>query len=609
MATSRDITAASSNSEVDDINDDTTPPIRNRIACKTGHILNNLTLSVWYSYALLFLQNVAGLSPASVGVLFFTSEILMALTFIVISLRYDERLWKSFPGYGIQKARHLVGSAGILFAWPFAFSPCFICGDGRWYLASGMYYLMPVVFLSVCWQLTELSYASLRKGIRAENDSETSRSVVRVCKVCLYIVLWFLLQESTETSLNSNISEQFTYLVLILLPIGFVFVFAFHLTVLEPRLQSAGLREHEEEKLEEASAPSASAKLTRLEGSPKLAWHQWLKEPLLYKVGFVVIFINIAFRLVQCYLPLYLIRTLQLRKESVAFFPLIIVITRIVTEIICKSCVFKVKIRVMIICTTAAIFGTSLWFYLHTEKRTSLVYAPTVIFASMSSLVTMVTPTLHQELTGNEKQNTNFVHGVFECSERVLLGVLVLAIQLLYPDNTDRSVGVFLRSAFPAVLATSVVVPMIVATAFMSSNDSNEGTDTRAGDLVAAPLITSVSPGEENGPSLPLMNGYADRLVSSERSTPAVDIEQNEQRTTDCDSAEMQGSSSTAVPSDIEQDDTRAHNQGDQAVSTSANVASYNDSEETRSRSQREQDIEDVKRALEELYRLPSTDL
>ena len=36
------------------------------------------------------------------------------------------------------------------------------------------------------------------------------RSIVRVCKVCLYILLWILLQESTESKMNSNVSEQFT---------------------------------------------------------------------------------------------------------------------------------------------------------------------------------------------------------------------------------------------------------------------------------------------------------------------------------------------------------------------------------------------------------------
>ncbi|KAK2549627.1 Major facilitator superfamily domain-containing protein 12 [Acropora cervicornis] len=354
MASSRDITAAStaSNSDVEDISENTTPSIRNRIACRTGDVLNNLTLSVWYSYALLFLQNVAGLSPTSVGILFFVSQILMAVTLIVIYLGYDKQLWKLFTAYGIQKARHVVSSAGILFAWPFAFTPCLLCGDGRSNLALGMYYLIPVVLLSVCWELAELSFSSLRKEIREGNDSEISRSITRVCKVCLYIVLWFLLQESKETSVNSNIKEQFAYLVLILLPVGFAFVFAFHLTVLEPRVQIERTREtNEREQLEEA----------------------------------------------------------------VYFIP-----------------------QVIIVCTTTAIFGTSLWYYLHTEERTSLVYAPTVIFASMSSLLTMVTPTLHQELTGNEKETSSFVHGVFECSERAILGVIVFTIQMFYPDSTKR---------------------------------------------------------------------------------------------------------------------------------------------------------------------------
>lgn len=37
-----------------------------------------------------------------------------------------------------------------------------------------------------------------------------NRSIVRVCKVCLYILLWALLQESPEDTVNSNVSEQFT---------------------------------------------------------------------------------------------------------------------------------------------------------------------------------------------------------------------------------------------------------------------------------------------------------------------------------------------------------------------------------------------------------------
>lgn len=243
MESSRDITAVSSHNGGDDnITDDTnldadSPSIRNRIACKTGHILNNLTLSVWYSYALLYFQNVAGLSSLSVGILFFVSHILMAVTSVVIRLGRDERIWKSFSVYGIQKARHVVGSAGILFAWPFAFIPCLFGEAGTSNIALAIYYLMPVVLLSICWPLAELSYASLMKKIQAEvdTDPETSRSILRVCKVCLYIVLWALLQQSSEARVNSNISEQFTHLALILVPVGFLFVFAFHLTVLEPR--------------------------------------------------------------------------------------------------------------------------------------------------------------------------------------------------------------------------------------------------------------------------------------------------------------------------------------------------------------------------------------
>ena len=36
------------------------------------------------------------------------------------------------------------------------------------------------------------------------------RSLARICQVCLYILLWVLLQQNTEYKVNSQISEQFT---------------------------------------------------------------------------------------------------------------------------------------------------------------------------------------------------------------------------------------------------------------------------------------------------------------------------------------------------------------------------------------------------------------
>ena len=59
--------------------------------------------------------------------------------------------------------------------------------------------------------------------------------------------------------------------------------------------------------------------------------------------------------------------------------------------------------QIVILCTTAVMFGTCMWFALQSVERTSLVYVPAVMFACMSSLLTLITPMLLQELTGNDK--------------------------------------------------------------------------------------------------------------------------------------------------------------------------------------------------------------
>jgi len=152
----------------------------------------------------------------------------------------------------------------------------------------------------------------------------------------------------------------------------------------------------------------------------------------------------------------------------------------------------------------------------------------------------------------------------------------VLGIQICHPANKERSIGEYLRVAFPAAFGVCIVIPLLVATAFMNSKDSNEG---------PVLTVTAASPREENGPiltSLPMVN-CVDRLGSSARSTPPVDIENNERRrNSDC--AELQGTLSTAFTSDVEPEETATH-------------------------SHRDREIEEVKRALDELHRLPSTDL
>ena len=64
--------------------------------------------------------------------------------------------------------------------------------------------------------------------------------------------------------------------------------------------------------------------------------------------------------------------------------------------------------QVIILCTTFAIFGTSIWFFVQSASKTSSVYVPTIIFAGMSSLITMVTPTLQYHITGNSKVSEPF---------------------------------------------------------------------------------------------------------------------------------------------------------------------------------------------------------
>ena len=136
-------------------------PSTQTTAYRTGHILNELTTAAWYSYMLIYFQNVVGLSPVSAGLVFLISQLVRAATTFAVGFGFDKHVWRRFAGYGTREARHLFGSAGILFSWPLIFAPCLVDSTGGPDIGTVIYYLLPVLLFSACWPLVELSNASL----------------------------------------------------------------------------------------------------------------------------------------------------------------------------------------------------------------------------------------------------------------------------------------------------------------------------------------------------------------------------------------------------------------------------------------------------------------
>ena len=140
-----------------------------KAALQTGNILAELTTAAWYTYVLIYFQNVVSLSPTGTGLVFLISQIVRAGITLALAFGLDKKIWRRFVVHGTGRARHILGSAGILFSWPLVFAPCIFDSAEDPEIGTVIYYLVPVFVYSICWPLVEAGHDAIVAD-RARSD-------------------------------------------------------------------------------------------------------------------------------------------------------------------------------------------------------------------------------------------------------------------------------------------------------------------------------------------------------------------------------------------------------------------------------------------------------
>lgn len=100
-----------------------------RLCYSVGHVLNDLAGNAWFSYLLVFLTKVAGLSNASAGFVLLLSQVFEGICTPVAGVFCDKTKCK----YGRRKSWHFIGTACVTTSFPFIFNRCFgLCGEQQY---------------------------------------------------------------------------------------------------------------------------------------------------------------------------------------------------------------------------------------------------------------------------------------------------------------------------------------------------------------------------------------------------------------------------------------------------------------------------------------------
>ena len=147
-------------------------PVFQRFACGVGHVMNDITRQLLFSFRLVIFMQVFGLSAANAGWLMLYGLISVAASSAIGAFLIDNvKIPYLSKTLGKRKAWHLIGTVLGAIVIPFYFSSCFLCqsDQGQWQL---MIYIAGLnTILSFSFGLIEISHLSIIPAI-AKDQSE-----------------------------------------------------------------------------------------------------------------------------------------------------------------------------------------------------------------------------------------------------------------------------------------------------------------------------------------------------------------------------------------------------------------------------------------------------
>ena len=149
-------------------------PYAQKFSHSVGHIFNDLAASAWFSYLIIFLTKIAGLSNASAGLVILLGQITDAIFTPIIGFLND----RTVNRYGRRKTWHLVGTCCSTIAFPLLFSPCIGCEDSS-KATKLVYYSSLGCLLQFGWGCVEISHLSLIPEISKLTSERVELNAIR----------------------------------------------------------------------------------------------------------------------------------------------------------------------------------------------------------------------------------------------------------------------------------------------------------------------------------------------------------------------------------------------------------------------------------------------
>ena len=388
-----------------------------------GHFFNDLCASLWFTYLLLFYHSVIQLGNSYAGLLLLIGQVADAISTPIIGMASDRT---KFKYYGRRKIWHLIGTVCVFISFSFIWYRCLLCtvtkSDS---LALEMvYYSVFIIIFQFGWASVQISHLSLIPEITKNDSERVSLNSIRyfftiLANLTIFSVLAALFGMSGDGEIGPDDLDSFWYLALGTIVVGAVFSILFHIGVREST-------NYEKDTSDLGKDGDSSGRA--------ITWYQWFLKPEFYLVALIYMCTRLVVNVSQVYISLYLIDSLDLSKLSVAFSPLVIYVSGLITTLLMKYINMLLGRELTYFVGLGFIWAALETFWvIQRGSLANLAYMGSAFLGCGGSAILITALSMTSDLIGSNTGTGAFVYGAMSFTDKLSNGVAIQIIQVSHP--------------------------------------------------------------------------------------------------------------------------------------------------------------------------------
>lgn len=409
---------------------------RDKIAYGLGHVFNDICAALWFSYSLIFLQNVVGLGSFIAGILLFLGQAVDAISTPISGKVIDES--------GNRKKWYLTGTIVVIISFPLIFMT-----RGSPLSVQLIYYSSLIILFQIGWALTQISHLSIIPDLSDSPKHRAELTALRYtasvfANILVYVIAWLFLNGTSSASIRMDLigpqhSVQFRKIALACSCIGIVSSILFY-SLLKVR------RPHSKGQTRGGVSNTSLFRSTSKSGSASM-YVQMFKCSMLYKVSILYTTSRLFLTLSLIYVPIYINEYYSGTDSSiVASVPLASFLASLAASLCLKSFQSCAPSSVwrnnQVVFVAGSLFGLLgciiiLWTPFNSDQQVLNVYAAAICFGLGSSVTMVISLCSTANLVGTDTQYGAFIYSTVTFSDKLLNGLAVIIIEYLRCESKE----------------------------------------------------------------------------------------------------------------------------------------------------------------------------